>query len=61
MIQLRRMEKLNKRELSILEFVRKNKQASNAEIMEYLESISLGASRITVIRSINELIKSRAY
>ena len=58
MIQLRRMEKLNKRELSILEFVRKNKQASNAEIMEYLESISLGASRITVIRSINELIKA---
>lgn len=52
------MEKLNKRELSTLEFIRKNKRASNAEIAEYLASISLGASRITVVRSINKLIKA---
>ena len=57
MIQLRRMEKLTKRELNILEFIKKNKRASNAEIMEYLASVSLDASRITVIRSVSALIK----
>ena len=58
MIQLCRMEKLTKRELSILEFIKKNKRARNAEIMEYLASISLGSSRITTIRSVNALIKA---
>ena len=58
MIQLRHMEKLTKRELSILEFIRKNKRASNAEIANYLSSISSDASRITIIRSINALIKA---
>ena len=58
MIQLRRMEKLTKRELNILEFIKKNKRASNAEIMEYLASISLGSSRITAIRGVNALIKA---
>src|SRR3989344_6095594 len=58
MIQLRHMEKLTKRELSILEFIRKNKRAGNAEIANYLSSISSGASRITIIRSINALIKA---
>ena len=58
MIQLRRMEKLTKRELSILEFIRKNKQAGTAETLNYLASISVSASRITVIRSINVLIKA---
>ena len=52
------MEKLTKRELSILEFIRKNKKAVNAEIANYLEAISSGASRITIIRSINALIKA---
>ena len=52
------MEKLTKRELSILEFIKKNKRARNAEIMEYLASISLGSSRITTIRSVNALIKA---
>ena len=52
------MEKLTKRELSILEFIKKNKRASNAEIMEYLASISFNASRITVIRSVSALIKA---
>lgn len=58
MIQLCRMEKLNKRELSILEFIRKNKRAGNADIAGYLASISVEASRITIIRSVNALIKS---
>ena len=58
MIQLFRMEKLTKRELNILEFIKKNKRASNAEIVEYLASVSFSASRITVIRSINTLIKA---
>ena len=52
------MEKLTKRELNILEFIKKNKRASNAEIMEYLASISLGSSRITAIRGVNALIKA---
>ena len=52
------MEKLTKRELNILEFIRKNKKAGNAEIVNYLASISSGASRITIIRSINALIKA---
>ena len=52
------MEKLTKRELNILEFIKKNKRASNAEIVEYLASVSFSASRITVIRSINTLIKA---
>ena len=51
------MEKLTKRELNILEFIKKNKRASNAEIMEYLAPISLGSSRITTIRNVNALIK----
>src|SRR3989344_3807283 len=58
MIQLRHMEKLTKRELSILEFIRKNKRAGNAEIANYLASISSRASRITIIRSTNALIKA---
>lgn len=58
MIQLRHMEKLTKRELNILEFIRKNKQAGNIEIADYLESVSLGASRVTIVRSINTLIKA---
>lgn len=58
MIQLHRMEKLNKREFNILEFIRKNKRASNAEIANHLESASVEASRITVVRSVNALIKA---
>ena len=45
MIQLRRMEKLTEREFKILEFIRKNKQAGNAEILTYLGSISVEASK----------------
>lgn len=52
------MEKLTERESKILEFIRKNKRAGNAEITDYLESISVEASRITVIRSVNALIKA---
>lgn len=58
MIQLRRMEKLTERDFKVLEFIRKNKQAGNAEISDYLESVLLGASRITIIRSINALIRA---
>lgn len=58
MIQLRRMEKLTERERNILEFIRKNKKAGNAEITDYLKSVSIEASRITVIRSVNTLIKA---
>ena len=58
MIQLLRMEKLTKRELNILEFIKKNKRAGNAEMADYLASVSLSASRITVIRSVNALIKA---
>lgn len=57
MIQLRRMEKLTEREFRVLEFIRKNKRAGNAEIADYLASISFEASRITIIRSVNALIK----
>ncbi|MEK7104706.1 MAG: Fic family protein, partial [Patescibacteria group bacterium] len=52
------MEKLTEREFKILEFIRKNKQAGNAEILTYLGSISVEASRITVIRGVNALIKA---
>lgn len=50
-------EKLNKRELSIFEFIKKNKQSSNLEIAYHLKSVSLSASRITIIRNVNKLIK----
>ena len=50
--------KIKQRELSIFEFIRKNKQVGNAEIMEYLASVSFSASRITVIRSVSALIKA---
>ncbi|MBU6431568.1 cell filamentation protein Fic [Patescibacteria group bacterium] len=52
------MEKLTERELKVLEFIRKNKRAGNAEITNYLASASVGASRITTIRSINSLIEA---
>lgn len=58
MIQLCRMEKLTERELKILEFIKKNKRAGNAEIADYLTSVAIEASRITVIRSVNALIKA---
>jgi len=58
MIHLHNMEKLTKRELSILEFIKENKRAGNAEIANYLAFVSFGASRITIIRSINALIRA---
>lgn len=58
MIQLHRMEKLTEREFKILEFIKKNKQAGNTEIANYLASVAVEASRITVIRSVNALIKA---
>lgn len=58
MIQLFRMEKLTERESKILEFIRKNKRAGNAEIIDHLAAIYAEASRVTVIRSVNALIKA---
>lgn len=52
------MKKLTEREKIILEFVKKNKKAGNAEIMAYLSSVSSDVARVTVIRDINELIVS---
>lgn len=58
MIQLRRMKKLTEREFKILEFIIKNKRASNAEIADYLASVSPSVSRISIIRSVNALIEA---
>lgn len=52
------MEKLTEREVKILEFIRRNKQANNTEIAKHLASVSFEISRITIIRSINSLIKA---
>ena len=49
----------NKRQLNILEFIRKNKKISNKEITEYLRKSDFlkNISRFTVIRDINKLLE----
>ena len=52
--------KINKRQLQILEFIRKSGNASNQEIKNYLEKDFGDISRITIIRDINSLLKKRS-
>ena len=50
--------KLNKRQSAIFEFIKTSKEAGNKEIKKYLEKSFDSASRITVIRDINFLLKN---
>ncbi len=50
------MEKLTKRQLNILQFIKNNQTASNREIQEYLEKIDRKFSRITIVREVNSLL-----
>jgi len=52
------MGKLNKRQLSILEFIRNNKKASNKELKEHLSGSFDNVSRVTIIRDLDALIKN---
>lgn len=52
------MEKLTKRESDILEFIKKNKNAGNAEILNYLSGNFEKISRVTVVRDINNIISA---
>lgn len=51
------MEKLSKRQLNILEFIRKSGGAGNQKIKEYLDKSGEAISRVTVIRNINNLLR----
>lgn len=51
------MEKLTKRQLNILDFIRKSGKIGNQEIKAHLGKTFGEISRITVIRDINSLIK----
>ena len=46
------MDKLTKRQLNILEFIKKSGKAGNREIKEYLRNVS----RITIVRDLNFLL-----
>jgi len=50
------MKQLNKRQLNILEFIRKSGKASNLEIRKYLENKFDNISRATIVRDINKLL-----
>ena len=50
--------KLNKRQSAIFEFIKENRKAGNQEIKNYLEIFFDSASRITIIRDINFLLKN---
>ncbi len=52
------MQKLNKRQLNILDFIRKCKKANNLEIKKYLEENFGIVSRVTVVRDINKLLEN---
>ncbi len=50
------MKQLNKRQLNILEFVRKSGKISNLEIRKYLENKFDNISRVTVVRDLSKLL-----
>ncbi|MCK4553421.1 hypothetical protein KAU19_00460, partial [Candidatus Parcubacteria bacterium] len=52
------MQKLYKRQLNILDFIRKRKKANNLEIKKYLEENFGIISRVTVVRDINKLLEN---
>jgi len=52
------MQKLSKRQLNILDFIRKRKKANNLEIKKYLEKFFGVISRATVVRDINKLLEN---
>lgn len=51
--------KLNKRQSAIFEFIKEKKETSNQEIKSYVEKNFDSASRITIIRDINFLLKNK--
>ncbi len=51
------MGKFNQRQLSILEFIRKNKKASNQKIRDYLQDRFDSISRVTIVRDLDKLAK----
>lgn len=53
------MKQLTKRQLNILEYIRKNKSAGNQEIQKYLEKSFGDVSRVTVVRDLNKLLRAR--
>ncbi|MEA2088489.1 MAG: Fic family protein [Patescibacteria group bacterium] len=52
------MQKLTKRQLNILNFIRKYKKANNQEIKKYLEKNFGSVSRVTIVRNINKLLEN---
>lgn len=53
------VEKLSKRQLNILNFIRKKGEASNQEIKQHIGEIFNEVSRVTVVRDINQLLKGK--
>jgi len=49
------MKQLNKRQLNILEYIRKNKNTGNKEIQKYLNKHFENVPRITIVRDLNKL------
>lgn len=53
-----KIDKLNKRQSAIFEFIKENKGAGNQEIKNYLEKSFDAVSRITVVRDIDFLLRN---
>lgn len=53
------MQLFNKRQLNILEFIRKREKANNLEIKEHLKKDFGEISRVTVVRDINKLLENK--
>ncbi|OGZ40730.1 MAG: hypothetical protein A3I20_01105 [Candidatus Portnoybacteria bacterium RIFCSPLOWO2_02_FULL_40_15] len=56
---MEKVYKLTKRQLNILEFIKKNGGASNQEIKNCLKETFEDISRITIVRDINLLLKNK--
>lgn len=49
-------DKLNQRQLKVLEFIRKNEKVSNSDIRDFLGNQGIQVSRVTVVRDVNRLL-----
>ena len=50
---------LNDRQNKILEFIRKNESSGNKEILDYISKRDEKVTRLTIVRDLNKLIKSK--
>lgn len=53
------MIKLNDRQNKILEFIRKSESSGNKEILDYVSKKDEKVTRLTIVRDLNKLIKSK--